>query len=57
MIRTSNHWGEMNTTTWNRGSPDYMQSIGGARVEGGRFFYFKEPVTGFVLYKNMFWVS
>jgi len=52
MWRTSNHWGTMTSTKWMLGSPEYMESIGGLRVEP-EFWLFNEPVTGWVRFADM----
>lgn len=52
MWRTSNHWGQLGTSTWTLGSPEKMRALGGVEIEPN-FWYFEKPVTGFVRYENM----
>ncbi len=52
MWRTSNHWGMMSRNNWTLGSPETMRLLGGTPVEAN-FWYFENPVSGYIKYNNM----
>jgi hypothetical protein len=57
LVKTWNrhhHYGRLTFNYWDLGSREYMQSIGGKEwVKDPGFFMFDEPVTGYILYKDL----
>lgn len=42
----------MGSSRWTLGSPAHMKSLGRVEVEPG-FFYFEQPITGYIDFRNM----